>query len=362
MKFKMSTASRKRLEELLTFLGDRAEDFKKCFDVESEWCWKYAAIVLRGVNDKRKFPYREGHHIVPASFYGKRNKSVNEGNLISLPYGEHLFAHYCAAQCGIGKNAGKMASAFCTMYRIGMAGKRPMLPSEAELIAAIPEMEVRRIQGMDPRWSKLELECRTHRSDDPATYYREWVENNKEHVKTYKKNYYEEHKEELSDQWKEAYPEKRDKILKQHKEAYRKDPEKILKRNKKWRDAHPEKIREYKKTYYANNKDKIAERKLKYRLENPEKVKAIKHACYMRRRDDVLVRNKVWRDAHPEKMREYKTKWAKNNLDKKRDSARAYCAKKRAAGYRYRKDKITGKSGWVFVGLPETPGASTAAA
>lgn len=38
MDFVLPTASKERLEELLVYLGNRAEDFKKCFDIESEWC------------------------------------------------------------------------------------------------------------------------------------------------------------------------------------------------------------------------------------------------------------------------------------------------------------------------------------
>lgn len=42
MDFAVPIASKQRLDELLTYLGDRAIDFKKCFDIESEWCLKYA--------------------------------------------------------------------------------------------------------------------------------------------------------------------------------------------------------------------------------------------------------------------------------------------------------------------------------
>lgn len=42
MSFEIPTADRTRLDQLLEVLGDRADDFKKCFDIESEWCWKYA--------------------------------------------------------------------------------------------------------------------------------------------------------------------------------------------------------------------------------------------------------------------------------------------------------------------------------
>lgn len=82
MTFTLPEARRERMDQLLEYLrdtslyseyyiGNRAEDFKKCFDIESEWCWKYADSVLRGL-EKRELEYAEGHHIVPASFYGKR--------------------------------------------------------------------------------------------------------------------------------------------------------------------------------------------------------------------------------------------------------------------------------------------------
>ena len=68
MKFELPVASRQRLDELLEYLGERAEDFKKCFDVESEWCWKYADLVLRGVN-ARVLDYGERHHVIPFTYY-----------------------------------------------------------------------------------------------------------------------------------------------------------------------------------------------------------------------------------------------------------------------------------------------------
>ena len=136
MNFTLPEARRKRMEQLLEYLGERAEDFKKCFDIESEWCWKYADLVLRGM-EKRELGYAEGHHIVPVSFYGKRGCiKVDDRNLTVLTYGEHLWSHYCLVWCATGKMRGKMVRAFLVMYRIGRSRSSSLMPSEAELLDA----------------------------------------------------------------------------------------------------------------------------------------------------------------------------------------------------------------------------------
>lgn len=265
MNFTLPEARRERMEQLLEYLGDtsryseyykgnRAEDFKKCFDIESPWCWKYADIILRGLEKRPGKPGDEGHHAVPRSFYGVgyNCRKIDAGNLFTLSYAEHVWAHYCLVWCATGKMQGKMVRAVLTMYRMGICNRHALMPSEAELLDAIPEMEIKRIQAMEPLWAKVEAEGRTHRSEDP---------------KQYRKDYY------------EAYSE-----------------------------ANKEKIAEMNKAYREANKEKIAEQGKAYREANREKVAEM---------------NKAYREA------------------------------KKAAGYRYRKDPVTGKYVWVFVGLPE---------
>ena len=331
MKFNMPTASRKRLEELLEYLGDRADDFKKCFDIESEWCWKYADLVLRGL-EKRKLRYSEGHHAVPASFYGKRCcNTVDTGNLFTLSYAEHVWAHYCACYCATGKMQGKMARAFITMYNVGMSGRPLIMPSESEFIDAIPEMELRRIRAMEPRWAKVEAEGRTHKSEDPKQYNKDYYEANKEKIDENNKVYYEENK---------------DKIAKQKKAYQKANKEKIAEQKKAYQKANKEKIDEKNKVYYAENKDKIAKQKKAYQKSNKEKIAERKKARYEANKENILKQKKAYNEANKEKRSEY----MKSLYDAKV-----------AAGYRKRKNPLTGKHEWVFVGLPESPKSTEAA-
>ena len=321
MKLKLPTASRKRLDTLLEYLGDRAGDFKKCFDIESEWCWKYADLVLRGMK-KRNLEYAEGHHVVPASFYGKRGcNTVDDGNITVLSYGEHLWAHYCLTWCATDKMRGKMARAFLSMYNIGVAGSRPLIPSEAELLDAIPEMELKRIRTMEPQWAKVEAEGRTHKSEDP---------------KQYRKDYY------------EANREKRIEYVKTYSEANR---EKIAEYQKAYREVNKDKLSEYFKVYNDANKEK----KKAYREANKEKIAEKYKAYYNANKEKNTERCKAYRDANREKIRKRCKAYRDANREKIIAHKKAYREAKKAAGYRYRKDPVTGKKHLVFVGLPATP-------
>lgn len=64
-------------------------------------------------------------------------------------------------------------------------------------------------------------------------------------------------------------------------------------------------------------------------------------------REENLAKRKAYRDGH------------RAELSKK---AKEYSDAKKAAGYRYRRDPVTGKQHWVFVGLPGNPETSTDAA
>lgn len=281
MKFKMPTASRKRLEKLLETLGSRAKDFKKCFDIESKWCWKYADLVLRGMK-KRDLEYAEGHHVVPASFYGKRGcDTVDNSNLTVLTYGEHVLAHYCLIWCATGKMRGKMVKAFLIMYNVCMAGRKPLMPSEEELLDAIPEMEIKRIQAMEPKWAKLEAEGRTHKSEDPIQYKKDYREANIEYIRAYDRE-----------------------------------------RNSGSRRGY---LKEYLVSYWESHKSKLQNYK------------------------------KDWDKKNAEHLKQYNRDRYAEQHDKLRAQQNANYYAKREAGYRRRKNPLTGKSEWVFVGLPATP-------
>ena len=444
----LPTASRKRLEELLEYLGktenyskyykgNRAEDFKKCFDIESTWCWKYADLVLRGM-EKRNLAYAEGHHVVPASFYGKRHcRMVDAGNITVLSYVEHVWAHYCVCYCATGKMRDKMLKAFLIMYGRGICKKRPLMPSEAELLAAIPEMEIKRIQSMESQWAKVEAEGRTHYSVDKKQYckdYREanrekiaarakayneanrekvaertkaWYEANKEKVAEYKKAYREANKEKIAESkkaWCEAnreeiierkkayreanrtklaedakvyYETNREEILERNKVRYEENKDKIAARVKAYYEANKEKVIEREKAYREANKEKISKQRKAYREANKEKISKQKKAWYEANkekrsdylktwreanREEIAKKKKALYEANKEKILEQHKVYYEANKEKINEQVKFFYEAKKAAGFRRRKNPLTGKHEWVFVGLPETPKSSTDAA
>jgi hypothetical protein len=383
MKLLKPKASKKSLEKLLAYLGttenyskhykgNRAEDFKKCFDTESPWCWMYADLVLRGLEKRNAEPGDEGHHAVPRSFYGVRTycSKIDAGNLFTLSYAEHVLVHYCACYCATGKNLGKMIRGFLTMYNMYVKGRKTIMPSEAELLDAIPEMELRRIRAMEPRWAKVEADGRTHYSEDPKQYRKEYQEANKEKIAEQQKAYREANREKLAERMKAWYEANKDRILEQRKANYETNKEKILESQKANYDANKDKIHEKQKSYREANKEKIALRGKYYRETNKEKIAERKKTHYEANKDKIHEKQKSYREANKEKIAEQRKAHYETNKEKILESQKAYRdANKekiveqrkaryevmKSAGYRLRRDPVTGKRGWVFVGKPATP-------
>lgn len=107
------------------------------------------------------------------------------------------------------------------------------------------------------------------------------------------------------------------------REKFVKSLQRRVENRKTYREVNKGKRTERDKAYYETNKEKIAERNKAYRESNKEKIAAS---------------NKAYHEANKERL----------NAQQK-----AYRDTKKAAGYRYRKNPITGKLEWVFVGLPE---------
>lgn len=111
------------VRSLFHTLGNRSRDFVRCFDITSPWCHRYAYVVLAGFR-LRNLSYYEQHHIVPIAYYrlaglscDRQNPQVCRNNLTSLNVKEHIFVHFCMAQCCL--NSGvkrKLVRAFYLMF------------------------------------------------------------------------------------------------------------------------------------------------------------------------------------------------------------------------------------------------------
>lgn len=300
MKFKLPTASRKRLEELLEYLGDRAGDFRKCFDVESPWCWEYADLVIRGLN-KKSGSYIETHHIIPIAYYlpGNTRKLKHRftakytiRNVTGLDCAEHIKAHYCMVRCANG-DPNVHAMAFIFLYRIYKNGCRKR---EHDAIAPFSDETVFEILGMLSTVRKVTEEGRRHKFDDKKGYQQDWREANIELVNGYKQD------------WREANIERI--------RAYDRE------RNSGSRRGY---MKEYLAIYWKTKKPKLQKYRKDWVKKNEAHVKQYQHDRYTEHHDEIRAQQKAYREA------------------------------KRAAGFRWRKDPETGKYRWIFVGLPATP-------
>lgn len=287
MKFELPIASRQRLDELLEYLGDRAEDFKKCFDIKSEWCWKYADIVLRGLN-KKSGSYIESHHIIPIAFYlpGNTRKVKHRftakytiRNLTGLDCAEHIMAHYCMAKCANG-DPNVHAMAFLLLYRVY---KKGVLKREHDAAALFSEENMAEIRGMLEKVKKVTEEGRTHKYTDEKGYKKDWREANIERIRAYDRE-----------------------------------------RNSGSRRGY---MKEYLASYWKDKKPKLQKYRKDWAQKNEEHLKQYQHDRYAENHDEIRAQQKNYRDA------------------------------KKAAGYRYRKDPITGKHCWIFVGIIEQDAA-----
>lgn len=251
MNFTLPEARRERMEQMLEYLGDtsryskyydgnRAEDFKKCFDTESEWCWKYADLMLRGM-EKRKLEYAERHHIVPYAHYKMSSNArdrfshyIADSNLVSLSYLEHLFCHYLAAKCATQQMVPKMAYAFCHMWRTKhKCSKKCHLPPVDEILHFISEPDAEEIKQIQPHVAAVTNSGRIHTYEDIVAYRREYAVLNRDKInKNRMKKYHENHEESLAKQRKYA-SDNREKISKSRKEYRQKNIERIKENDRK---------------------------------------------------------------------------------------------------------------------------------
>lgn len=300
-------ASRKRLEELLKYLGPRAEDFKKCFDTHSSWCLVYADLIMRGLV-LRELSYGERHHIIPVAFYRKFHgykgnrwaKKVTDMNLSVLSFGEHLYAHLLAYRCANPEYRGVCAAGFWKMYTCNSRTKRS-IPSDEEFFNCIDEKEAMRIRSMVPRIAAVDARGGTHMWEDFDKYQKEQRELFKQNNPNYYKEYY---------------------------------------------AANSDKKREYSREYVRGHKDEKREYDKEYRAKNEDRIRKSKKEYSVSHRKQMNEHNRIY-NSTPER------KQKKHEIYLKRKSRDIELMRKRRAvkyeqGFRIRHGK------WVFLG-PDAP-------
>lgn len=365
MNFLIPKASVHSLAELLEYLsrpcknysGNRAEDFKSCFDLTSKWCWMYADIMLRGLAN-RTLDYGERHHIIPFAFFsnngyssGRYTKYTTELNLAVLDYQEHVYAHYCCAKCSKVSIANKMAHAFYKMYSVGT--KTGKLPDSAEVLKYITEADINMMKLKIPNVRQVSLEGRHHSWEVPMEVFRsEYHAAHRDERNIKSRRYHAEHKSECNARSRAYRQEHLDELREydRNRNAARKDDRKIY--NKKYHLEHREERLEYAKKYSAEHHDEIIAYMKTY---NAKKANSPEAKEYRKQYniDHAEHRNAYMKDYyadHKEERAEYKRKYMAEHGDEVRAKKKTEYAEKIAAGYKYRKDPVTGKRGWIFVG------------
>jgi flagellar biosynthesis GTPase FlhF len=363
-KFVTPKASKKSLEKLLEYLGDRAGDFRKCFDTGSKWCLKYADLVLRGLED-RKLEYAERHHIVPRCFYGCRRdaKKGCAGNMTKLSYSEHVYAHYCAAQCSLETIKNGMVVAFCRMYADGTKNKIHTIPEECEFLEVLSEHEYKHIRAMHDRVAAVDAEGRTHWFDDPVAHKKELQLRYRDIGNTKRRARYAANKEEELERRHQYYAENKETISQKSHERYSNNREERCRKAKEYRCTNHETVRTREKKYASTHKKERAASNKKWREENKERNAANQKRWREENKEHVAKKNQEWVENNREKSNQIKRKWAKKNKKKVKETQRQYRERNKeklkkkyddkvAAGYRYRFDPVAGKNRWVFVGIP----------
>ena len=89
----------------------------------------------------------------------------------------------------------------------------------------------------------------------PTRTYKEYSEENKEHIKERQKSYREQNKENIQESSKTYFKENKEKCIEYAKKYYDDNKEIINDKKKLYREKNKEKIKEYNKKYHERNKD-----------------------------------------------------------------------------------------------------------
>jgi hypothetical protein len=153
--------------------------------------------------------------------------------------------------------------------------------------------------------------------------------------------------------------------------------------DKVYRDSHKESAREYGKQYRNDNRDTLLAKKREYSEAHKEEASVRRKEYYDSNRDKILEQQKEYREAHKEELTEYfkhhhiehaeehkqyKREYREKNKEKLSTKSKQlyednkdvylkksadYIAKRKAEGYSYRTDPMTGKKHWVKSDTPK---------
>jgi hypothetical protein len=153
---------------------------------------------------------------------------------------------------------------------------------------------------------------------------------NKENMAPRRKAYRAANRDSIAAQQKRWYCANRKQIRARQKEYYSKNRDKVRATNRAWVRANYERVIAYKKKYYIANCDRLKH----YRKANKDKINATKKAWVRANPEKKRAQDKAYYQANKAKILHNVRNWRETNREKRREIARRYDSRRRAAGRR----------------------------
>lgn len=126
--------------------------------------------------------------------------------------------------------------------------------------------------------------------------------------------------------------------------------DKILAKHKKYREDNIDRIREYDRDRSKKRSEERVEYMKEYSEKNRERILQQKREYHYKNRDRLLKQHRKYYQDNKDKLNESSKLYREKNKDRIAKRVTEWYKEKVAQGYRKRKDPVTGKYVWVFVG------------
>lgn len=140
-------------------------------------------------------------------------------------------------------------------------------------------------------------------------------------------------------------------LVKEKKRIYGvENRDKILAKHKKYREDNIDRIREYDRDRSKKRSEERVEYMKEYSEKNRERILQQKREYHYKNRDRLLKQHRKYYQDNKDKLNESSKLYREKNKDRIAKRVTEWYKEKVAQGYRKRKDPVTGKYVWVFVG------------
>lgn len=138
-----------------------------------------------------------------------------------------------------------------------------------------------------------------------------------------------------------------------HKQYRKANHDKLLAKSREYSKAHKEEASVRRKEYYESNRDKILDQQKEYREAHKEERAEYYKRHHIEHAEEHKQYKKAYREKNKEKLSmQFKQRY-EDNKDVFNKKNAEYIAKRKADGYSYRTDPMTGKKHWVKSDTPK---------